>query len=294
MTQYNTFCPLVLTGPSPLNCQILGRGLVERVVIVASILLTFAIPCTASQVQESFPYELDQRLDGLLSAGGVALLSGAFAVRRGQEPLTAGDVAQLDPADVNGFDRSATSRWSATAADVSDAVVLTFIAAPLGLAIATTGSRQSWTVAAMYGEAMLVGNALGELLKRATSRTRPFAYNLDVPDEAKFELDARRSFPSGHTTNAFAAAVFLSSVFGKLHPGSSARTWMWAGSLSLATTTGYMRYRAGKHFPTDIISGAIIGSLAGWGVPKLHKVEGVNLTIAPSGDGTAFGLVLRH
>ncbi len=49
---------------------------------------------------------------------------------------------------------------------------------------------------------------------------------------------------------------------------------MWAGSLTLAATTGYMRYQGGKHFPTDIISGAIIGSLAGWGVPKLHEVEG--------------------
>ena len=45
---------------------------------------------------------------------------------------------------------------------------------------------------------------------------------------------------------------------------------------------------------TDIISGAIIGSLVGWGVPKLHEVDGVNLTIAPSGAGTAFGLMLRH
>ena len=148
----------------------------------------------------------------------------------------------------------------------------------------------------MYGEVMLVGNGLGELLKRVTSRTRPFAYNddRDIPDEAPFEVGARRSFPSGHTANAFAAAVFLSSVYAKLHPDSSARTWMWVGSLTLATTTGYMRYQGGKHYPTDIISGAIIGSLVGWGVPKLHEVDGVNLTLAPSGGGIAIGLMLRH
>ena len=271
------------------------RVFVEGVVIVAS-LLAIATPCTALRVQESFHYELDEWLDGGLTAGGVALVSSAAAVHRGQEPLTVGKITGLDPADINGFDRSATERWSTSAQDVSDALVLTLLAAPLGLAVVTPGSRQSWTVAAMYGEAMLVNNGLGELLKRVTSRTRPFVYNADpdVPDELRSELGARRSFPSGHTSNAFAAAAFLSSVYAKLHPGSSARTWIWAGSLTLAATTGYMRYQGGKHYPTDIISGAIIGSLVGWGVPKLHEVDDVDLTVAPSGDGTAIGLMLRH
>ena len=272
------------------------RVFVEGVVIVGSILLAFATPCTASQVQESFPYELDQRLDVGLTAGGVALIAGAAAAYWGQEPLTVEEIEPLDPADINGFDRSATAQWSPTARDVSNALVLTLMAAPLGLAIATPGSRQSWTVAAMYGEVLLVGNGLGELLNGVTNRTRPFVYNRDpdIPDEARFEVDARRSFPSGHTTNAFAAAVFLSSVYAKLHPGSSARTLIWAGSLTLAATTGYMRYQGGKHYPTDIISGAIIGSLVGWGVPKLHEVGGANLTIAPSGGGIAIGLMLGH
>ncbi len=148
----------------------------------------------------------------------------------------------------------------------------------------------------MYGEVLLIGNGLGELLNGVTNRTRPFVYNRDqrIPVEAKLEVEARRAFPSGHTFNAFSAAVFLSSVYAKLHPGSSARPWIWAGSLTLAAATGYMRYRGGKHFPTDIISGAIIGSLLGWGVPKLHEVDNVNLTIAPSGGGITIGLMLRH
>ncbi len=205
-----------------------------------------------------------------------------------------GEIALLDPADINGFDRSATTQWG-LADRYANALVLTLMAAPLGLAIATPGSRQSWTVAAMYAEVLLLGNGLGELLNGVANRTRPFVYNADpdIPDEARMEVGARRAFPSGHTTNSFAAAVFLSSVYAKLHPGSSARTWIWAGSLTLAASTGYMRYRGGKHFPTDIISGAIIGSLIGWGVPKLHEVDDVTLTIAPSGGGIAIGLMVR-
>ena len=94
----------------------------EGVVIVGSILLAFATPCSASQVQERFPYERDLRLDGGLTAGGVALISGAAAVRREQEPLTVEEIGMLDPADINGFDRSATAQWSTTARDVSNSL----------------------------------------------------------------------------------------------------------------------------------------------------------------------------
>ena len=262
----------------------------------ALVLLACATLCTTSQSQERFPYELDPWLDGGLTAGGVALIAGAVAVYQGQEPPTPQEIAALDPADINGFDRSATEQWSTTAADISDVLVWTMMAAPVGLAIATPGARQSWTVAAMYGEALLLNNGLVQLLKGVTNRTRPYAYNddPDIPDELRLEGGARRSFPSSHTANTFAAAVFFSSVYAKLHPTSSARTWVWAGSLTLAATTGYLRYQAGKHYPTDILGGAIIGSLVGWGVPKLHEVAGVKLTIAPSEGGTAIGVMLHH
>jgi membrane-associated phospholipid phosphatase len=264
---------------------------------LALVLLACVTLCTTSQAQERFPYKLDPWLDGGLTAGGVALLAGAIAVYEGQDPLTPEEIAALDPADISGFDRSATEQWSTSAANVSDVLIWTMMAAPVGLAIATPGSRQSWTVAAMWGEALLLNNGFMQLLKGVTNRTRPYVYNddPDIPDELRVEVGARRSFPSSHTANAFASAVFFSSVYAKLHPASSARTWVWVGSLTLAATTGYLRYQAGKHYPTDIIGGAIIGSLIGSGVPKLHQVAGVNVTVGPSEEGgTAIGVVLQY
>ena len=275
--------------PGGSRCRMTGR----TAALFALLVVTLHAPLRA---QKYFPYELDPWLDGGLTAGGVALIAGAVVVRQGQDPLTPQEVAALDPADINGFDRSATEPWSTTAADASDVLVWTMIAAPVGLAIATPGSRQSWTVAAMWGEALLVNNGVIHLLKGASNRTRPFVYNddPDIPNELLFEVSARRSFPSGHTANTFASAVFFSSVYAKLHPNSSARTWVWVGSLTLATTTGYLRYQAGKHYPTDIIGGAIVGSLIGWGVPKLHEVAGMNITIAPSEGGTAIGVMVEY
>jgi membrane-associated phospholipid phosphatase len=46
-----------------------------------------------------------------------------------------------------------------------------------------------------------------------------------------------------------------------------------------ASVTGYLRYYSGKHYPTDIIAGAIIGSITGWGIPALHRKRNENISV---------------
>jgi undecaprenyl-diphosphatase len=123
-----------------------------------------------------------------------------------------------------------------------------------------------------------------QALKSLFGRPRPFAYaRAEGPQQdLRRRPTARRSFPSGHTANAFAAATFLGTVFGRLQPGDAARTWVWAGGLGVAAAVGYLRIRSGWHFPTDVVAGALIGAAAGALVPKLHDVaaedEGANLS----------------
>ena len=97
----------------------------------------------------------------------------------------------------------------------------------------------------------------------------------------KMEKTSRRSFYSGHTSSAFASMVFLAGVFERLYPDSDARGWVWGGCLAAATTTGYLRYAAGRHYPTDILAGAAVGAFVGYLVPALHEIE------ADSPDGPA-------
>lgn len=61
------------------------------------------------------------------------------------------------------------------------------------------------------------------------------------------------SFPSGHTATVFAAAVVL--VYGS--PG--------IGLLALlaAVLVGFGRMATGVHYPTDVIAGALLGSIVG-------------------------------
>lgn len=246
--------------------------------------------------QRPFPYRLRTGLDVGITAGGAALLAGGAFLGNGQTPLTPAEIAALDPAQVNGFDRGATRQWSPGAATASDVLVYTLLASPVLLVVSPPGSQAPLTLGAMYGEAFLLGNGLTSLIKTATERTRPFVYNTDpsIPPEEKQTLHARRSFPSGHTMNAFTSAVFLSTVYSTLHPGSAARPWVWAGSLAAAGTVGYLRYRAGDHFPTDVLAGGAIGGLVGWAVPRLHRQAGVQVSVAPSAEGSLLLVTLAH
>lgn len=250
-----------------------------------AILVASATPVGA---QQPFPYRLRAGLDVPLSVAGAALLGGGFAVGAGQDPLTPAEIAALDPSQVNGFDRSATRQWSPGARTSSNVVIAPLILAPIALMVTPPGSREPLTLLAMYAEAQLLSNGVTTLIKTAASRTRPYVYNDDpeIPPEDKETLNARRSFPSGHASTAFTSAVFLSTVYSTLHPTSSLRPWIWAGSLAGAGLVSYLRYEAGQHYPTDVLVGGAIGALTGWAVPQLHRRSDIQVSMVPSEGGS--------
>jgi len=84
-----------------------------------------------------------------------------------------------------------------------------------------------------------------------------------VSSVGKSLIDAERpdnsgndSFPSRHTANAFASATTLNIRYG------------WEVGLpayGIASLVGIGRVQADKHYWKDVLAGALIGSLAGWG-----------------------------
>lgn len=70
-------------------------------------------------------------------------------------------------------------------------------------------------------------------------------------------------FVSSHAANSFNVAV-LSLMFIK-------NRWYSAGILLWASLVGYSRIYLGVHFPGDVVCGALLGSMVGWGVYKLYE-----------------------
>ena len=105
---------------------------------------------------------------------------------------------------------------------------------------------------------------------------RPFVYNPDVALEKKMSVNARKSFFSGHTSVAFAAMIFLSTVHSKYYPDSDWKPFIWGGTILLASSVGYLRIIAGAHFPSDVIVGALVGSAVGYLIPRIHETDTSN------------------
>ncbi len=102
--------------------------------------------------------------------------------------------------------------------------------------------------------AEVVGIGLAEGLKAATHRPRPYVVDPSLRTPAGKEPDS--SFPSGHTTVAFAGATVLAFDAPELAPYGYA----------FATLVGLSRIYEGVHYPTDVLAGAALGSLVAWGV----------------------------
>ncbi len=252
------------------------------ITLLATCILAQTFVPTAALADDK--YELEGGKEASVLGSSAILFGLGLWVDRGYEPLTPEEIAQLDPATINGFDRGATGRWSPGAAKASDIMVYTTMAAPISLTLTDQGSLEAGTIGVMYLETMLLQGAMTFLAKNAFERTRPYVYNdnPDIPPALKMEKTSRRSFYSGHTSSAFASMVFLASVFERLYPDSSARGWVWGGCMAAAATTGYLRYAAGRHYPTDILVGAAMGAFVGYIVPSLHELEA-------EGPGTSGG-----
>jgi len=120
-------------------------------------------------------------------------------------------------------------------------------------------------------EAFCVNAFTTTALKLAFNRDRPFVTYpfLDKQSEA-----GSYSFPSGHTSSAFAFATSLSLAFPKWY--------VIAPAYLYASAAGYSRMHLGVHYPSDVLAGAFVGAgsalLANylqkkWVGDRKHKVK---------------------
>ena len=218
-------------------------------------------------------------MDSLLIGSGVSLIASAYYFGAKMDPLTDAEIASLSKNNINRFDRSAANNWSSNGAKLSDATLISTMISPAAFLLNDKTRDDFIVLGVMYGESLLITNGLCLTTKSIVQRKRPFTYNSDAPYSEKKNTEAKRSFYSGHTANAFNSAVFASTVFSDYYPQSQWRYAVWGASLLAASATGYLRYYAGKHYPTDIIVGAGIGSITGWAIPALHRNKNENISV---------------
>ena len=100
----------------------------------------------------------------------------------------------------------------------------------------------------------------------------------------------RRSFLSGHTSNTAAMTFFFAKVFTDTHPDVKNKAIVWSVAAAIPAAIGYLRFEAGRHFPTDVLAGYALGAAIGYLVPALHLSDKVDLR--PMG-GLGFNLTFH-
>ena len=223
--------------------------------------------------------------------GGSSLLFGSgIIVEESKEPFTVDDIALLDKNSVFRFDRNAINNFSLSAKRNSDHFKNGIWAVPFTLLLSKQGRDNTKEILMMYAEVVSLNAGLTQITKRSLGRNRPFTYNANVNLDIKLEADARRSFFSGHVSHVAGLSYFTAAVFSDLYPDSNFKYLVWAGAITTPAITGYLRAKAGSHFPTDLIMGYGVGALVGYFIPKFHTItQKKNINIS-SNDGK-LGLV---
>lgn len=217
--------------------------------------------------QEKNPFVFNSRKNGLFLGMGAAIVTaGAFAYMN----MKSVDVSTLRRENIPCFDRFAVDLSNSKIADVSDVTSGIALGLPLVLALGSRDGRTVGEDALMYMESVMFMGGLTWLSKAAFGRPRPYAYRDAEAGASSLSPNAVRSFFSGHTAAAFNGAVFAGTVFQKRYPDSDWVKPVWAFGLTAATATAVFRVTSGNHFPTDVIAGAVMGSLTGWLIPRLH------------------------
>lgn len=146
-------------------------------------------------------------------------------------------------------------------------------------------------------EAVLFAQGVTFVLKGAVGRGRPFLSGGQDPGDYHpgkgFGAGNWTSFPSGHTSTAFAAAAAVTNETTRWWPRS---TWI-VGPLMYggATAVGLSRMYHSRHWASDVALGAAIGTFSGRKVVQYvhghpdNKIDRVMLrtSIVPDGHGGA-------
>lgn len=123
----------------------------------------------------------------------------------------------------------------------------------------------------IYLENLLSTFALTSLVKTTFKRARPF--NFFKNDFENSRKDDFYSFFSGHSSLAFSSAIFNCIIFSKLNANSEYKNLVWILSLTNSSITAFLRVLAGKHFISDVIVGAIIGSSVAYLITEIHYLD---------------------
>ncbi|MGA7121195.1 MAG: phosphatase PAP2 family protein [Polyangiaceae bacterium] len=255
----------------------------------------------AGSLEEGQHFTLDPVSDGVLTAGafGFAFLLGEVLstgeIRPPLPSVTASGLLPIDRAavtqtiDPNATTYSNIGLYAAIGYAVLDPILSGF----------RDGTDALIVDGFMYAESGSIALTLTDITKIAVRRPRPIDYiNCGTPAQQAgpncSSTDLGLSFFSGHAAGVSAVSA-TATYIAFIRSPHSPRPWITLGAGTLLTAfVSFERVRAGAHFPTDVIAGAMAGATVGVLIPHLHRhkeeAPSVWLGVSPAPGGGSLSL----
>lgn len=268
---------------------------------MVSVQLTNTVQVHQEQEAKQQPagpvYKMKVWPDLPLIVGGTAFSLYGFSKIYNKDNSSEAIINGLRKSDISSFDRGALDNYSEKADAASDVFFYSSIPTPLLLMVFDKKMRKdAGKIALLYWETLAMTGIYYTGTPMLVDRYRPFAYNTSVPIEKRITGNAKNSFIGGHPALVGTCTFFMAKIYSDYHPESKAKWVFYTIATAATTTTALLRYKAGKHFPSDLLVGSIMGPLTGILVPHFHKnklLKNKNMTIMPF-TGESHGLAFVY
>jgi membrane-associated phospholipid phosphatase len=212
-------------------------------------------------------YHSSGRSWGVAVAGLVLVLLPAVFARQLIKKQGTGHRSKVNP-----LDRLAIGLDSEAAESLGNWTTGLGIAAPFAIDVVDTAGHPEafFEDAIVIGQALALNGALNTAVKYTVQRPLPETYAGEVPNR-RGKPRGYRAFYSGHVS-ALATSLVAGCMSVRLRHGRLPLRWPWLVSATLTGLVGAARVFSGKHYPTDVVVGAMAGTAIGAAVPMLHAL----------------------
>ncbi len=221
-------------------------------------------------LQAQYNYKLHGLKDPLFAGGSSLIFGTSVYLQQQVHPLTETEIRLLDKQNVNRFDRFACQYWSKDIAHISDGVAIGSGLMFIYFAANPESRSGTFAIGTVAFQSLLLTQAFSNACK-LTLRNRPYMYNASVDMSVRQKSDGRMSFFSAHTGTVsslcFSFAYAHATYLNKGKPDKA----VFIAAAAVPAIQGILRVRAGKHFPSDVIAGYLIGLGSSYLMHALHK-----------------------
>ena len=197
--------------------------------------------------------------------------------------FTIGSLGTESIQEINFIDRSIAGRWDIEAKNQGKIIKnIAIYILPFSLFLFMGSFKRRAVLFFIFAQGYVLTETLTGLAKGLVDRYRPFSYvsasgieNLSAKAKEKFledifDYDILNSFFSGDASIIGYGFVFFAISYSIIYKKNKYNIFVWIATIISIFLGCYYRSLSGKHFPTDVIIGAVVGALVALGILNLH------------------------